>query len=76
MAAYAHDRDEVEWRTPRPLAVGRGSPSYEVVEHVPGEPLVMRTADGPFPIEMTYAWADARDGRTRMTLRKPPRARR
>ena len=28
----------------------------------------MSTAEGPFPMETTYAWADA-DGGTRMTLR-------
>lgn len=42
--------------------------TYEVVELVPGERLVMRTSDGPFPMEATYAWSDAPGG-TRMTLR-------
>jgi uncharacterized membrane protein len=40
---------------------------YEVAELVPGERLVMRTADGPFPMETTYTWSDAPGG-TRMTL--------
>jgi hypothetical protein len=31
--------------------------------------LVMRTADGPFALETTYAWQDTADGATRMTLR-------
>jgi hypothetical protein len=70
----------VEWQTPPPLAVGsllsftaeflgrRLAYTYEVAEHVPGERFVMRTAQGPFPMETTYAWQDAEEG-TRMTLR-------
>jgi uncharacterized protein YndB with AHSA1/START domain len=40
---------------------------YEVREIVPGERLVMSTAEGPFPMETTYTWVDAPGG-TRMTL--------
>ncbi len=71
----------VEWQTPPPLALGsqvafvarflgrRLAYTYEVVELVPGARLVMRTAQGPFPMETTYTW-EARDARTtRMTLR-------
>lgn len=70
-----------EWKTPPPLALGarvafvarflgrRMEYTYEIVELVPGERLVMRTAEGPFPMETTYAWAPEPGGRTRMTLR-------
>ena len=70
----------VEWQTPPPLAVGsrmdfvasflgrRLAYTYEVTELVPGRRLVMRTAQGPFPMETTYTWEPAAEG-TRMTLR-------
>lgn len=43
--------------------------TYEVVEYEPGEKFVMRTANGPFPMETTYTFADAGEGKTLMTLR-------
>jgi hypothetical protein len=43
--------------------------TYEVTEFVPGERFVMRTAEGPFPMETTYTWKDASGGATRMVLR-------
>lgn len=43
--------------------------TYEIAELVPQERLLMRTADGPFPMETTYAWACMPGGATRMTLR-------
>jgi hypothetical protein len=43
--------------------------TYEVVELVPEQRLVMRTAEGPFPMETTYTWQPIDATRTRMTLR-------
>jgi hypothetical protein len=43
--------------------------TYEVIEYEPGRRMVMRTADGPFPMETTYTWEPVDDGATRMTLR-------
>jgi len=70
----------VEWETAPPVEVGsrvafvarflgrRISYTYEVVEYEPLQRLVMRTAQGPFPMETTYTWAPV-EGGTRMTLR-------
>lgn len=73
--------ESVVWRTSEPVAVGsrldfvagflgrRLAYTYEVTELVAGERLVMRTAQGPFPMETTYTWQPVDPGRTRMTLR-------
>jgi uncharacterized protein YndB with AHSA1/START domain len=71
----------VEWKTPPPLALGsrigfvaeflgrRLSYTYEVVDFVPGERLVMRTEQGPFPMDTSYSWESTPEGGTKMTLR-------
>jgi hypothetical protein len=57
--------ESVEWETEPPFRVGsrmafvarflgrRLACTYEVVDLLPGERLVMRTAEGPFPMETT-----------------------
>jgi len=41
----------------------RISYTYEVVEYEPRERLVMRTAQGPFPMETTYTWSSPTSAR-------------
>lgn len=43
--------------------------TYEIVQFIPNERLVMRTAEGPFAMETTYTWETVQQGATRMTLR-------
>ena len=74
-----------EWQTPKPLAIGSKiafkakflgrqlSYVYEIIELVPNTKLVMRTADGPFPMETTYTWESTEASHTRMTLRNTGR---
>lgn len=73
--------ESVRWRTQPPVAVGsrmdfvahflgrRLAYTYEIVDLVPLERLVMRTAQGPFPMETSYQWSPAGDGSTNMSLR-------
>ena len=71
----------VEWKTAPELTVGarvafvaqflgrRLEYTYELTEYEPGSRLVMRTAEGPFPMETTYSWVATTAATTRMELR-------
>ena len=79
--AWYRNIKAVEWETDPPLAVGSRlrfraqflgrtlEYTYEIRALEPGSSLVMSTDRGPFPMETTYTWEDARPGVTRMTLR-------
>ncbi len=68
------------WKTKKPLIVGsrvafvahflgrKLAYTYEIIELIPGQKLVMRTSDGPFPMETTYAWMAMDDMSTKMSL--------
>ena len=70
----------VEWLSPKPAQLGSKIAfvasfmgrtlryTYEIVEFVPNERLVMHTSEGPFPMETTYRWT-AQGNATLMTLR-------
>lgn len=71
---------EVSWVTEPPVEVGSKVEfvarflgrtmryTYEVIELTPTS-LVMRTVQGPFPMETSYRYESTVDGHTRMTLR-------
>jgi uncharacterized membrane protein len=73
--------DSVQWETAKPMTVGSRftfnarflgralNYTYEVVEWTADQRFVMRTAQGPFPMETTYEWEDGPDGSTLMRLR-------
>lgn len=70
-----------EWLTGKPLQLGSQiafkakflgkelAYVYEIAEYLPNEKLVMRTADGPFPMETTYGFKALDQDTTSMTLR-------
>ena len=72
--------ETVEWETSPPAELGsrvafvarflgrRLAYTYEIVDLVRNERLVMQTAQGPFPMETTYTWATL-GSKTLMTLR-------
>ncbi len=69
-----------EWKTEKPLQVGsqvafvahflgrKLAYTYEFTEWIPQVKLVMRTAEGPFPMETTYTWTAIDAHSSRMTL--------
>ena len=73
--------DSVHWETTPPLAVGSRATfeaqflgsrlryTYEITEFEPLARLVMRTAQGPFPMQTTYTWTGLDDANTLMSLR-------
>ena len=73
--------DSVEWKSPPIVRTGskvafvarflgrRLAYTYELVDVVDSERLVMRTAEGPFAMETTYTWSAVDPDATRMTLR-------
>ncbi|HEV7167606.1 MAG TPA: SRPBCC family protein [Micrococcaceae bacterium] len=70
-----------QWRSAPPLQLGSEvaftarflgrelAYVYRITELVPGEKLVMRTVQGPFPMQTSYTWAAVDESSTRMTLR-------
>ena len=79
--AWYQNITSVRWETEPPLRAGSRvaftarflgrqlAYTYEVTEFIPAERLVMRTMQGPFPMETTYAWHAVDGDSTRMTLR-------
>lgn len=71
----------VEWKSKPPVQLGsliafkakflgrELAYTYEIVELKPSVKLVMRTADGPFPMETTYTWSVVNENSTKMSLR-------
>lgn len=73
--------NSVEWKTEKPLRIGSQVTfkakfmgkqleyTYAFVELEPQKKLVMKTAEGPFPMQTTYELEDLGGGKTRMKLR-------
>jgi uncharacterized membrane protein len=79
--AWYENITSIRWETEPPLRTGSRvaftarflgkqlAYTYEITDFVASERLVMRTAQGPFPMETTYTWQALGDSSTRMTLR-------
>jgi uncharacterized membrane protein len=79
--AWYENITSIAWETAPPLRAGSRvaftarflgrelAYTYEITDFIPAERLVMRTAQGPFPMETTYTWQAINDHSTRMTLR-------
>ena len=79
--AWYANIDSIEWLTEPKVETGAKAEfvarflgrkleyTYDFIDVTPGERLVMRTAQGPFPMETTYTWSPAGDRSTRMTVR-------
>jgi uncharacterized membrane protein len=73
--------DSAEMRTEKPLSLhsqiafkakflGKDlSYIYEITELIPEQKLVMKAANGPFPMETTYEWETIDEQTSKMTLR-------
>ena len=73
--------ESAQWQTEPPLRAGSRvaftarflgrhlNYTYQISEFVPDQRLVMRTAQGPFPMETTYTWQPVDDNSTKMSLR-------
>ena len=79
--AWYENITSIAWETSPPLRTGSRvaftarflgrhlAYTYEVTDFTPGQQIVMRTSQGPFPMETTYSWQIIDDRSTRMTLR-------
>ncbi len=75
----------VDWKTPKPLQAGSQVTfeahflgkqliyTYEITSLKTNEKLIMKTAEGPFPMRTTYSWKSLGADQCQMTLRNDGR---